>query len=119
MGPETIAHYYSNQFQSRQDPLWENNLEKTDIGHSLHGLLFTPQAVWYPVRKSQLMIERVLENQLATLETAIRELCQSDKVLRENVELLCSIPGVAELTAVRMLAYGRVAHLPGGFLLPL
>jgi len=59
------------------------------------------------VRKSQLMIERVLENQLTKLETAIRELCQSDKVLRENVELLCSIPGVAELTAVRMLAYGK------------
>ena len=59
------------------------------------------------MRKSQVAIERVLENQLAKLETAIKELCMSDKVLRKQVELLCSIPGVAELSAVRMLAYGK------------
>jgi len=59
------------------------------------------------VRKSQRKVERTLESQIVTLETAIKELWQNDEALQAQVKLLCSIPGIAELSAVRMLAYGK------------
>lgn len=59
------------------------------------------------VRKSQRAIERSLETQLRRLQTAIEQLCDAEKELGQQVGLLCSVPGIAELSAVRLLAYGK------------
>ena len=59
------------------------------------------------VRESQRTIERSLERQLVKLDKAINELCQQDEELNSQVELLCGIPGIAKLSAVRLLAYGK------------
>jgi len=62
------------------------------------------------VKQSQRAIERALERQLDKLEAAIEELVTKDAMLKQQVELLCTIPGIARLSAVRMLAYGK-GHL--------
>jgi len=59
------------------------------------------------VRKSQRAIERSLTTQLKRIETAIANLCASDSLLAQQVALLCTIPGVANNSAAKLLAYGR------------
>lgn len=61
------------------------------------------------VRKSQRAVVISLTNQLNKIEESIKELCHSDEQLKAQMELLCSIPGLAELSAVRLLAYGKSA----------
>lgn len=63
------------------------------------------------VKKSQRDVERFYTRQLEKLQKAIDELIMSDDTLKRQVELLNTIPGIADLTAVRMLAYGK-EHLP-------
>lgn len=59
------------------------------------------------VKQSQRAVERFFTRQLEKLEKAIDELITSEETLKRQVELLNTIPGVADLTAVRMLAYGK------------
>jgi len=59
------------------------------------------------VRTSTTRIIQGLRRQLANLERAINELLDASPELKQQVELLCSIPGIAQLSAVRLLAYGR------------
>jgi transposase len=54
-------------------------------------------------------IKRALQRQLDNLEQHIKELCDSDVGLRTQIKLLRSIPGIGELTAHRLLAYGHKA----------
>jgi len=61
------------------------------------------------VKHTQSRLERALSAQLAKTESAISELCQSDQTLQTNITLLCSIPGIAERSAVSVLAYGKGA----------
>lgn len=59
------------------------------------------------VSKSQKAVIRSLTNQLNKIEQAIKELCEQNEQIKEKVILLCSIPGVANHSAVRLLAYGK------------
>lgn len=59
------------------------------------------------IKKSQRSLHRSLERQLANIDKAIKKLCGEETRLREQVDLLCSIPGVATHSAVRILAYGK------------
>ncbi len=59
------------------------------------------------VKKTQRAIERSLTTQLKKIETAISHLCAQDSTLSQKVALLCTIPGVADQTAVKLLAYGQ------------
>lgn len=45
-----------------------------------------------------------LKMELAQLDAAIESLIVSDKVLKDQTQLLCSIPGIAQLTAAKLLA---------------
>jgi transposase len=45
-----------------------------------------------------------LKKELAQLDTAIESLIASDKALKDQTQLLCSIPGIAQLTAAKLLA---------------
>jgi len=64
-----------------------------------------PQAV----QESAAEVEQVLQQQLDQITREIHRLCQEDGELKRDVSLLCTIPGVAELTATRLLAYGKSA----------
>jgi transposase len=46
---------------------------------------------------------RQIERQLATVDAALRELCRGDADLRARLDILVSIPGIGELTALTML----------------
>lgn len=59
------------------------------------------------VKKSQRDVECFFTRQLEKLEKAIDELIKSDDTLKRQVKLLNTIPGIADLTAHRMLAYGK------------
>lgn len=59
------------------------------------------------VKKSQRSIERSLTTQIKKVETAIKNLCAQEATLAQQVALLCTIPGVADQTAVKLLAYGQ------------
>ena len=59
------------------------------------------------VQTSTTRIIRGLRRQLANMERAINELLAAIPELKQQIELLCSIPGIAQLSAVRLLAYGR------------
>lgn len=59
------------------------------------------------VRKVQRSIERSLVTQLKKIETAISNLCAQESSLAHQVALLCTIPGVAHRSAVKLLAYGQ------------
>ena len=59
------------------------------------------------VKKTQRSIERLLTTQLKKIETAIANLCAQESTLAQQVTLLCTIPGVANQSAVKLLAYGQ------------
>jgi len=59
------------------------------------------------VRRSTAALKRSLERQLAKVEKAIEDLCAADPLLQNQVDLLCTIPGVAHHSATRILAYGK------------
>lgn len=59
------------------------------------------------VKKSQRSLRRSIERQLANIDKAIESLCAEDNQLKRQINLLCSIPGIAAHSAVRILAYGK------------
>ena len=59
------------------------------------------------IKKTQRSIERSLTTQLKKIETAIANLCAQESSLAQKVALLCTIPGVADQSAVKLLAYGQ------------
>lgn len=61
------------------------------------------------VQQTTAKVEQMLRQQLEKVEQEIHRLCQADAELKRDVDLLCTIPGVAELTATRLLAYGKSA----------
>ena len=61
------------------------------------------------VKKTNQALQRSLTRQLDKINQAIEQLCRQDSQLKQKTELLCSIPGVSNHSAVRILAYGRNA----------
>lgn len=59
------------------------------------------------IKQTQKALEKTMARQLEKVEQAIIVLCHKDKELKQNVELLCSIPGISAHSAVRILAYGK------------
>jgi len=59
------------------------------------------------IKQAQKALERTMNRQLEKIEQAIIELCQQDKELKLDVQRLCSIPGISDHSAVRILAYGQ------------
>jgi len=61
------------------------------------------------VKKTHQSLQRTLQRQILRIETEIEKLVLQDPQLNQQVQLLCSIPGVAMKSATRILAYGRRA----------
>ena len=61
------------------------------------------------VKKTQKAVIKSLTNQRDKIEKLIQKLCEQDEQIKNKMALLCSIPGVAEHSAVRLLAYGKTA----------
>ena len=61
------------------------------------------------VRSTDRAVLRTLDRQLARIEEAITTLCHNTPELCEQIDLLCSIPGIGERSAARLIAYGRRA----------
>lgn len=61
------------------------------------------------IRQSRKAVQRTLRRQLEKIEKEITELCCQNAEIKQQLDLLCSIPGIANLSAVRLLAYGKSA----------
>jgi transposase len=61
------------------------------------------------VKTAERVLQGCLRKQIAVIEQAISDLCASDKQLCEQVELLCTIPGVGAKSATQILCYGGMA----------
>ena len=61
------------------------------------------------VRNSDKAIMRTLKRELEKLEKAIEKLLSEEKQLSDDVNLLCSIKGIAQHSATRIIAYSRGA----------
>lgn len=61
------------------------------------------------IKQSRKAVQRTLRRQLEKIENAITELCGQNIELKQQVDLLCSIPGIANHSAFRLLAYGKSA----------
>ena len=61
------------------------------------------------VSKSQKAVIRSLTKQLDKIEQSIKELCESNEKFKKQVTLLCSVPGIANHSAIRLLAYGKTS----------
>lgn len=59
------------------------------------------------VKQTNKAMERAMTRQLTKIEQAITKLCQTDDDLKEDVQRLCSIPGISNHSATRILAYGK------------
>jgi transposase len=70
-----------------------------------HAQKYTPD-VPAAVQKTQQAIVRSLTRQLEKIEEAIALLCRTDPELKQQVDLLVTITGIAPLSAVKILAYG-------------
>lgn len=79
---------------------------KRQMSNRDHGFKYVPDLP-EEVRKSQRSLHRSIERQLANIDKAIEKLCAEETRLREQVDLLCSVPGVGTHSAVRILAYGK------------
>ena len=71
-----------------------------------HAQKFTPDLP-DEIKKTQRSIERSLTTQLKKIQTVIANLCAQETTLAQQVALLCTIPGVADQSAVKLLAYGQ------------
>ena len=79
---------------------------KRQLSNRDHGFKYVPDLP-QEIKKSQRSLHRSIERQLANIDKAIEQLCAQNRLLEEQMNLLCSIPGVGTHSAVRILAYGK------------
>jgi transposase len=61
------------------------------------------------VSKTTKALQKSLEKKIAQVKKAILTLCEADPFLKAQMKLLCTIPGIKEQSASRLLAYGKTA----------
>ena len=105
--PEPAALRALNQLVKEAEALQTTRRQWLNRQHAHFWNADQPAAV----RQADRAVLRMLERQLARLEEAIDALCQRDPSAsggRRRVAVLCSIPGVARKSAVRVLAHGQL-----------
>ena len=61
------------------------------------------------VRQTEAALQRCVQTQVERLEAAIGRLCAEDALIAQQLEQLCTIPGVGTKSAVQILCYGGTA----------
>lgn len=100
---QSLEHLY--QLVAQADDIRDNIRQWENRGHAYGYIADLPKVT----KQVQRQILRTLNQQLAKIEKAITALCQTDEQLQAQVDLLCTIPGIRQLSAVRLLAYGKSA----------
>jgi transposase len=103
--PETLALQQLHTLVTQADALRTAASQWANRKHTQRFIPNLPHAV----HQSTTAMLRSMERQLAKIEKAIAELCANDPPLQNQVDLLCTIPGVAQRSATRILAYGKSA----------
>jgi transposase len=101
--PKAMRQLYHLVVQA--ETLRETASQWSNRAHSYQFIPDLPKEVITANKRLQQSIRR----QLDKIESAIERLCQQDRQLNRQVELLCSIPGIASKSAVTILAFGREA----------
>lgn len=120
------AQVILNFAQTQHPPLWQ---PETKVIRHLYHLVVTsdklPQTLrqWSNrdhshkyvddlppiIKKMHRNLQRTLKRQITAIEKEIEKLIQDDPQLKQQIQLLCSIPGIAIKSASRIMAYGRRA----------
>ena len=100
--PESKALRQLAQLVAQADALKNILLQWDNRGHTQQFVLDLP----VELTQTQRAVHRSLQRQLDKIERAVDNLCASDSELAQQVALLETIPGIARLTATRLLAYG-------------
>lgn len=61
------------------------------------------------VIKSQKSLLKAFEKQICSIETEIKRLYNESEYIKNRVDIICSMNGLGQLSAVRLLAYGKSA----------
>lgn len=101
--PESRTQRQLYHLETQADRLRRMLRQLSNRDHSFKYVPDLPQEV----KKSQRSLTRSIERQLANIEKNIEKLRSEDKELKEQVDLLCSIPGVGNRSATSILAYGK------------
>lgn len=99
--PKPLRELY--QLVSQADAARDSLAQWRNRHHAQKFIADLPDAV----KKSQRAIERSLKRQLEQLEQAIVAMCAADAGLAQQIALLSTIPGIAQNSAVKLIAYGR------------
>jgi transposase len=99
--PKPLRQLY--QLVSQADAVRSSLAQWHNRHHAQKFIADLPDAV----KKSQRNIERSMKRQLEQIEQAITGMCAADTCLAQKIALLCTIPGIAETSAVKLIAYGR------------
>ena len=89
------------QLVCQRDHVLQALLELENRNHSLSYDPDLPEEV----KRSQRTLRRCYKRQIATLEESITRLCAEDASLSHQIALLTTIPGVAQNTAVHLVAF--------------
>ena len=101
--PESKTQRQLYHLVTQADRLRRMLRQLSNRDHSFKYVLDLPEGI----KKSQRSLHRSIDRQLANIDQAIEKLRTEDKGLKERVDLLCSIPGIASHSAVRILAFGK------------
>lgn len=100
--PESRALRQLNLLVAQADALKNMLLRWDNRGHSHQFVLDLPAELTHTQRS----VRRSLERQIERIEHAINNLCATEAELAQQVALLETIPGIARVSATRLLAYG-------------
>ena len=92
-----------HELVTQLDALKEDLQRWTNRGHNHKYQKHLPAVV----KRTQKAMVTSIKRQIDKLEQALEELCQENEQLDSQVRLLCTIPGIAQLTATHLLAYGK------------
>lgn len=92
-----------NWLVSELDALGEMRRQHDNRAHSRQLVPDLPKEVLVASRKVRQAITRQIDN----LQKHIKELTASDTEMNQRVQLLCTIPGIKQTTATRLIAYGK------------
>jgi transposase len=103
--PEPAALRQLHQLVAEADALQAARRQWSNRAHT-HAL--TPDQPT-AVRRTDRAMLRTLDRELIRIQEVITALCQDDPALSQQIDLLCTIPGIAQRSAARLLAYGGQA----------
>jgi len=100
--PPTVTHQQLAALVTHADAIGEEIRRWTNRRHAHQHRLHLPGVI----TTSTAQLVATLRQELAAIEAAIMQVCQSDTTLADDMAIAVSIPGIGHRSAAQLLAYG-------------